>query len=193
MVFSIAEFGLQNSDCRMRIETPNSKLRTPNFLFFNQIINDFSNLFKNPLFTLSGIDHFNPTRFFLGNGKVSFSHPLVELNLFSFKTPLSFLSQCLIPLERPLQSYIRRTIQKKSDIRLDALGSEAIEAINPFYIYPSAITLISEGGITETVAKYKPALFQKGLDNLFHMLRPGRFIKEEFGHWNPLMVVRVHK
>jgi hypothetical protein len=99
----------------------------------------------------------------------------------------------LIPLERSLQSYIRRTIEEKSDIRLDALRGEVIEAINPLQVYLPAITLIGDGSITETIAKNDPSPFKKGLNNLFHMLRPCRFIKEEFGRRHHVMMVRVEK
>jgi hypothetical protein len=102
------------------------------FLSFYQIINDFSNLFKDFFFPFSGVNHLHPAGFFPGNGKVSFSNPSVKFNLFSFKTFFSFLFQRPIPLNRSLQSYIRRTIEKEGHIRPDALRGEVIEALNPF-------------------------------------------------------------
>ncbi len=68
-----------------------------------------------------------------------------------------------------------------------------IEPLNPFQIEPSSIALIGKGGITETVAKNNPPLFQKGLNGLFHMLRSGCFIEEKLRHRSHFTMVRVQK
>jgi hypothetical protein len=68
-----------------------------------------------------------------------------------------------------------------------------IEALNPFQVEPSSIALIGKGGITETVTKNDPILFQKGLNHLIDMLSPGCLVEEEFRCRDHLAMVRVQK
>jgi hypothetical protein len=82
----------------------------------------------------------------------------VKLNLFFFKASLFFLLQHPVPSKGSLQSYIRGAIEKESDIRPDSLRGEAIEAFDPFQVYPSTMALIGNSGVTETVAKNNPSL-----------------------------------
>ncbi len=128
-----------------------------------------------------------------GDGKVSFPHPPVESNPLPFEASLCFLFQHSNPLKRSVQPHIRRTIEKKSDIGLDSLRRKAVEAGDLFQIYFSAIALVRNGSVAETVAKNDPSPFQKGLKDLLYMLRPGCFVQEEFGRRNHLAMIRVQK
>jgi hypothetical protein len=53
--------------------------------------------------------------------------------------------------------------------------------------------LIGKGGITETVTKDDPILFQKGLDHLIYMLSPGCFVEEKLRHRDHIVMIRVEK
>jgi len=100
-----------------------------------KFVNDFTNLIKDLVRALPGVDHLHPmgSYIILGNNKVSFSHPLVKLNLFFFKTPFFFLLQCPIPFKRSLNPKSDVTIEEEGDIRLDPMRGKLIEGVQSIF------------------------------------------------------------